>query len=149
MTISKGPLKTLYEYMGGVVAQKETTIAALFTLQEVCHCYWPGCKGESASYGTYTVTLTYEDDYGDFIIRKMEINNSKPTVSTNQCTFTVTHFQFVKWPENSVPQSTWEVLQVASLVQKVQISTGNKPIVVMCKYVALYVVLFIISLHIP
>jgi len=69
----------------------------------------------------------------------VDITESKPKVSTDQCTFTITQFQFVKWPENGVPRSTTEVLQVANLVQQVQMNTGNKPIVVMCKYVALSV----------
>ena len=54
-------------------------------------------------------------------------------MSVNQGAMTVTQFQYVEWPEDGVPQSTTGVLEVANLVQKVQMSSGNKPIVVMCK----------------
>ena len=47
--------------------------------------------------------------------------------------FTVTQFHYLKWPEDSVPQTTTGVLEVANLVQKVQMATRNKAIVVMCK----------------
>ena len=53
--------------------------------------------------------------------------------ASGQTGFTVTQFQYLKWPEDGVPQSTTGVLEVANLVQKVQMGSGNKPIVVMCK----------------
>ncbi len=44
-------------------------------------------------------------------------------------------FQYLKWQEDAIPSSTSAVLEIANLVQKVQISTGNRLIVVMCKWV--------------
>ena len=41
---------------------------------------------------------------------------------------TVSHSVYRKWPEDGVPQSTTSVLEVANLVQKVQMGSGNKPI---------------------
>ena len=54
-------------------------------------------------------------------------------MSVSNSGFTVTQFHYTKWPEDGVPQSTTGVLEVANLVQKVQMSSGNKAIVVMCK----------------
>ncbi len=54
--------------------------------------------------------------------------------SVSQSKFSVTHIQYLKWMEDSVPIITSPVLEIANLVQKVQMGSGNKPIVVMCKY---------------
>ena len=67
---------------------------------------------------------------GDITIRKMEIVESQAKKPTG---FTVTQFHYTKWPEEGVPQSTTGVLEIDDLIQKVQMSTGNKAIVVMCK----------------
>ena len=63
--------------------------------------------------------------------RKMEVTTESQ--SSGQTGFTLSQFQYVKWPEDGVPQTTTGVLEVANLVQKVQMGSGNKPIVVMCK----------------
>ena len=81
----------------------------------------------------YTVTFNKQEIHGDYFVRKMEITESDAKMSVSIESFTVTQFQYLKWPEDGVPQSTTGVLEVANLVQKVQMSTGNKAIVVMCK----------------
>ena len=96
----------------------------------MCHHYWPRGKGKSETFGKYTVTLISQEICNDYAIRKMEVLESE---AANQSAFTVTQFHYVKWPEDGVPQSTTGVLEVANLVQKVQMGSGNKPIVVMCK----------------
>ena len=58
-------------------------------------------------------------------------NQSRDSISPGS--FTITQIQYVKWPEDSVPQETTAVLEIANFVQKVQIMSGNKAIVVMCK----------------
>ena len=63
----------------------------------------------------------------------MEISENQSRMSVSQTGFTVTQFQYLKWPEDGVPQATTGVLEVANLVQKVQMGSGNKAIVVMCK----------------
>ena len=106
---------------------------AIQLLQEVCHHYWPRSKGKSETFGKYTVTLISQEICNDYAIRKMEVLESEARMSVSQGAVTVTQFQYVKWPEDGVPQSTTGVLEVANLVQKVQMGSGNKPIVVMCK----------------
>ena len=99
----------------------------------MCHSYLPIGRGSAETYGKYTVTLNKQDVHGDFAVRKMEITESQARMSVSNAGFTVTQFHYVKWPEDGVPQSTTSVLEMANLVQKVQMSTGNKAIVVMCK----------------
>ena len=78
-----------------------------------------------------SVTLTKQDICGDYVIRKFEITDNQSRNLSGPVT--VTQFQYVKWPEDGVPQSTTGILEVANLVQKVQMGSGNKPIAVMCK----------------
>ena len=101
----------------------------------MCHRYWPKVKGDSETFGKCTVTLTSLENYNDYIIRKMEILENNSRMSVSQSGFTVSQFQCVEWPEDGVPLVTTPVLEITNLVQKVQMGSGNKAIVVMCKYV--------------
>ena len=101
----------------------------------MCHPYLPTECGIAETYGKHTVTLNEEDVGGDFTMRKVEIKagEGQARMSAGKTGFTVTQFHYTEWPEDGVPQSTTAVLEVANLIQKVQMSTGNKAIVVMCK----------------
>ena len=102
----------------------------------MCHQYWPLGRGASETYGKFSVTLTKQEICGDYVIRKLEVTDSQSRMSvlpSGPASVTVTQFQYVKWPEDGVPQSTTGILEVANLVQKVQMGSGNKPIAVMCK----------------
>ena len=66
-----------------------------------------------------------------YIIRKIEVVDKLK--ESNSCS--VTHIQYLQWPEGGVPGTTSTVLEIADLVQKIQMGTGNKPVVIMCKYV--------------
>ena len=63
----------------------------------------------------------------------MDIREYQSKDSISPSSFTITQIHYVKWPEDNIPQTTTAVLEIANLVQKVQIMSGNKPIVVMCK----------------
>ena len=85
-------------------------------------------------YDDMMVTLVKQEEHSDYIIRTLtlsEINTNKITAS--EMGFTVTQFEYLKWPEDNAPQVTSSILEIANQVQKVQISTGNNVIVVMCK----------------
>ena len=59
-------------------------------------------------------------------------------------TFTVTQFQYTNWSQlTRPPPSTLSLLEVIDQVTKVQMSTGNRPITVMCKSVTSLVSLMI------
>jgi len=106
----------------------------LSSFQEVCHRYWPLEVETTECYGKYEVTLISEENCGEYIIRNIDSSEIQPTVSGHNC-LNITQFQYLRWPEDSIPSSTTGVLEVANLVQNVQISSGNKTIVIMCKYV--------------
>ena len=66
----------------------------------------------------------------------MDISESQSMESSTSNT--VTQIQYLKWTEDSVPTITSPVLEIANMVQNIQIGSGNKPIVVMCKYVTYF-----------
>ena len=106
--------------------------------KEASHCYWPQGKGSSETYGKLTVTLTDQKAFSEYVMSELEISEFQPRMSVMRTGFSVTQFQYLRWPEESAPNTTSTILQIANLVQKVQMSTGNKNIIVMCKSVHQY-----------
>ena len=51
--------------------------------------------------------------------------------------FVVTQFHLTEWPPHQVP-NTGTLIEMLDMVTKNQMSTGNRPITVMCKYVRLH-----------
>ena len=97
------------------------------------HCYWPQGKGSSETYGKLTVTLTDQKAFSEYVMRKLEVTEHQPTMSVMPTGYSVTQFHYLRWPEENAPNTTSTILEIANLVQKVQMSTGNKAIIVMCK----------------
>ena len=46
----------------------------------------------------------------------------------------VHHFQFTTWPENGAPKEGAGMIDLIGQVLRVQQQTGNKPIIVHCRY---------------
>ncbi len=65
--------------------------------------YWPAAKGSCETYGK---TLTTQKNTNDYIIRKMDISESQSGMSVSQSGFSVTHIQYLRWMEDSVPMIT-------------------------------------------
>ncbi len=101
--------------------------------QEVSIRYWPQGKNVSAQYGKITVTVKDQKVLGDYVMRKLEVVKNQTDMPAKSSDLIITHFQYLRWQEDGIPNSTSAILEITNLVQKVQISTGNKPIVVMCK----------------
>ncbi len=99
----------------------------------MCHRYWPPGKGATQEYGKLAVTFKDQKAFSEYVARKFEIVENQTHMSVAPTGAIITQFQYLRWQENSVPNSTTAILEIANLVQKVQMSTGNKPIVVMCK----------------
>ncbi len=99
----------------------------------MCHRYWPQGKGVIQEYGKLAVTFKDQNAFSEYVARKFEIVENQTRMSVAPTGTSITQFQYLRWQENSVPNSTTAILEIANLVQKVQMSTGNKPIVVMCK----------------
>ena len=87
-------------------------------------------------YGQITVKLLQEEAYGDYNLRKFEVNEEKSPNSTVvgvKTSFTVTQFHFMVWPERETPPITSSLIELVDNVNKVQMGSGNRPITVMCK----------------
>ena len=79
------------------------------------------------------MTLLSQQSCNDYMIRRLEISDGPTKKSPSSSGFVVTQFQHLKWPEFNVPMTTSSLLEIANQLQKVQIGSGNKAIVVMCK----------------
>ena len=101
--------------------------------QMMCHNYWPSEKGATEAYGRLTVTLAEKKAFNGYMIRKLQLLETHTRTSVAPDINTVTQFQYLSWMEDEIPDSTSSILEIANLIQKVQMGTGNKPIVVMCK----------------
>ena len=89
-----------------------------------------------AIYGQITVKLLLEERYGDYDLRKFEINESKsshPGVIGVKTAFNVSLFHFLVWPEHETPRITSSLIELIGNVNKVHMGSGNRPVIVMCK----------------
>ncbi len=71
-------------------------------------------------------------------MRKYEITGVPPkSLSANKTklspSFVVSQFQYLEWKHSTVPDDTGPMIEMIEKVEKVQLSSGNKAITVMCK----------------
>ena len=99
----------------------------------MCHNYWPSEEGATEAHGRLTVTLAEKKVFNDYIIRRLQLHDTHTRMSVAPDTITVTQFQYLSWMEDEIPDNTSSILEMSNLIQKAQMGTGNKPIVVMCK----------------
>ena len=108
----------------------------------MCVSWWPTTQESTHTYGHITVKLLAEENYGDYELRKFEINEDRtahPGVQGVETSFTVTQLHFKVWPEHETPPITSSLIQLVENVNKVQMGAGNKPTIIMCKYVYIFV----------
>lgn len=106
--------------------------------QESSQQYWPDDLFSPVKYGKITVIKTIEEQFQDYVMRKFEITGvpaKSMSVNTSKLSpsFVVTQFQYLIWSEDSVPTETASIIELLDKVNKVQMTTGNKSITVMCK----------------
>ena len=83
-----------------------------------------------------TVKKISQESRGDFIVRKFEVDEKKhPKSSLHRLktAFTVTQFEFLVWPDREMPHITSSIIELVDNVNKVQMGSGNRPMIVMCK----------------
>ena len=100
-----------------------------------CH-YWPSEENEPVTYGKVMVKKVSQESRGNFVVRKFEIDEKKQATSSLldvKTSFNVTQFQFLVWPECETPPITSALLELVDNVNKVQMGSGNRPMIVMCK----------------
>ena len=83
------------------------------------------------------MTKTVEKEFPEYVMRKFEITGvpAKCLSAGSQLSpsFVVTHFQYLSWPESKPPKDSNAMIEMIEKVNKVQMSTGDKSITVMCK----------------
>ena len=101
----------------------------------MCYCYWPTTEGDVKIYGHISVKLLTEEKYGYCDSRKFEISEDHLGVEGAKTAFTVTQLHFLQWPEHGTLPVTSSLVELMDNVNRVQMRAGNKPMIVMCKYV--------------
>uniref|UniRef100_A0A8C2FKS0 protein-tyrosine-phosphatase n=1 Tax=Cyprinus carpio TaxID=7962 RepID=A0A8C2FKS0_CYPCA len=108
---------------------QEGTRVIVMTTREVekgrnkCVPYWPTTEGESKEVGRYVVTLLSEKDAADY----------KKTVFSIPLSRTITHYQYLSWPDHGVPQEPGGVLSFLEQVNRKQHALSSAgPMVIHC-----------------
>jgi protein tyrosine phosphatase len=106
--------------------------------QEASYPYWPSSTFSPVQYGKISIVKTCEEEFESYIMRKFEITGvpaKSLSVSSNNLSpsFVVTHYQFLEWSEEKSPNNTMALIELMEKVNKVQMTSGNKSITVMCK----------------
>ncbi|XP_030851934.1 receptor-type tyrosine-protein phosphatase epsilon isoform X2 [Strongylocentrotus purpuratus] len=127
---SQGPKKNTVDDFWRMIWQEKIRVVSMVTkLEEVlktkCECYWPD-SGADETYGEIHVEAksTEERDFGvlrEFIIFKASEDKRK-----------LTHFQFTKWPDKSVPKQTSLFLRYMREVKKTYLADDSAPLLVHC-----------------
>ncbi|KTG03114.1 hypothetical protein cypCar_00017937 [Cyprinus carpio] len=94
-----------------------------------CVPYWPTTEGESKEVGRYVVTLLSEKDAADYKVREMELT----APHRKEPARTITHYQYLSWPDHGVPQEPGGVLSFLEQVNRKQHALSSAgPMVIHC-----------------
>uniref|UniRef100_A0A8C2FKS8 protein-tyrosine-phosphatase n=1 Tax=Cyprinus carpio TaxID=7962 RepID=A0A8C2FKS8_CYPCA len=114
---------------------QEGTRVIVMTTREVekgrnkCVPYWPTTEGESKEVGRYVVTLLSEKDAADYKVREMELT----APHRKEPARTITHYQYLSWPDHGVPQEPGGVLSFLEQVNRKQHALSSAgPMVIHC-----------------
>ncbi|NXX88189.1 PTN3 phosphatase, partial [Centropus bengalensis] len=126
---TQGPLPHTCAHFWQVVwDHKLSLIIMLTTLTErgrtKCHQYWPD-PPDVMEYGNFRVRCHSEDCTIAYVVREMVITN----VETEQ-QHTVTHLQYVAWPDHGVPDDSMDFLEFVTCMRPKRIE--NEPVLVHC-----------------
>ena len=103
--------------------------------QEMSSHYWP-TEDKIQTYGKVTVKKLSHEKRGDVVVRRFEVDEKKQKSSSFvdlKTAFTVTQFQYLVWMENENPPIASPLIEMVDSVNKIQMGSGNRPMVVMCK----------------
>ncbi|KAM6278481.1 tyrosine-protein phosphatase non-receptor type 3 isoform 5-T7 [Spheniscus humboldti] len=126
---TQGPLPHTCAHFWQVVwDHKLSLIIMLTTLTErgrtKCHQYWPD-PPDVMEYGSFRVRCHSEDCTIAYVVREMVITN----VETEQH-HTVTHLQYVAWPDHGVPDDSMDFLEFVTCMRPKRVE--NEPVLVHC-----------------
>ena len=108
-------------------------------VQESCHTFLPDHKDDSEVYGKIAVKLVSKETTTDYTIQQLEVSEDKPhpqghaSSGVEQPVVKVGVFHYLRWPKHGTPRGTSALLELIQYINKTQMTSGNKPITVMCK----------------
>ncbi|KAK3739085.1 hypothetical protein RRG08_064531, partial [Elysia crispata] len=123
---SQGPNDVIInDFVRMLWEQKVDRVVMLTNLIELgkkkCSMYWPGSGEEE--FGEVTVRLLTTHVFAQYTIRHLRLSqNGKPAQE-------LTQFHFTAWPDKSVPESPWGLVDFQ---QRVMAVPGSGPILVHC-----------------
>ncbi|KFV03210.1 Tyrosine-protein phosphatase non-receptor type 3, partial [Pterocles gutturalis] len=126
---TQGPLPHTCAHFWQVVwDHKLSLIIMLTTLTErgrtKCHQYWPD-PPDVMQYGSFRVRCHSEDCTIAYVVREMVITH----LETEQ-QHTVTHLQYVAWPDHGVPDDSRDFLEFVTCMRPKRVE--NEPVLVHC-----------------
>ncbi|XP_061104311.1 tyrosine-protein phosphatase non-receptor type 3 [Conger conger] len=126
---SQGPLPhTCGQFWQAVWEQQAHVIVMLTTLTErgrpKCHQYWPD-PPELRTYGNLQVCCHSEECNLAYVFRELTLTNVESGVER-----TVTHLQYVAWPDHGVPEDPTDFLDFVSFVRNKR--SDSTPLMVHC-----------------
>uniref|UniRef100_A0A8C8RBQ8 Protein tyrosine phosphatase non-receptor type 3 n=1 Tax=Pelusios castaneus TaxID=367368 RepID=A0A8C8RBQ8_9SAUR len=126
---TQGPLPHTCAHFWQVVwDHRLSLIIMLTTLTErgrtKCHQYWPD-PPDVMEYGNFRVKCQSEDCTIAYVFREMVITN----IETKE-EHTITHLQYVAWPDHGVPDDSMDFLEFVTCMRPKRVE--NEPVLVHC-----------------
>ncbi|XP_044635012.1 tyrosine-protein phosphatase non-receptor type 3 isoform X2 [Equus asinus] len=126
---TQGPLPhTCAQFWQVIWDQKLSLIVMLTTLTErgrtKCHQYWPD-PPDVMEYGSFHIRCQSEDCTIAYVFREMLVTNTETGEE-----HTVTHLQYVAWPDHGVPDDPSDFLEFVNYVRSLRVD--GEPILVHC-----------------
>ncbi|XP_053422193.1 tyrosine-protein phosphatase non-receptor type 3 isoform X2 [Nycticebus coucang] len=126
---AQGPLPhTCAQFWQVVWDQKLSLIVMLTTLTErgrtKCHQYWPD-PPDVMDHGSFHIQCQSEDCTIAYVSREMLITNTEIGEE-----HTLTHLQYVAWPDHGVPDDSSDFLEFVNYVRSLRVD--NEPVLVHC-----------------
>uniref|UniRef100_A0A8C3XKJ6 Tyrosine-protein phosphatase n=1 Tax=Chelydra serpentina TaxID=8475 RepID=A0A8C3XKJ6_CHESE len=126
---TQGPLPHTCAHFWQVVwDHRLSLIIMLTTLTErgrtKCHQYWPD-PPDIMEYGNFRVKCQSEDCTVAYVFREMLITN----IETEE-KHTITHLQYVAWPDHGVPDDSRDFLEFVTCMRPKRVE--NEPVLVHC-----------------
>ncbi|XP_063492211.1 tyrosine-protein phosphatase non-receptor type 3 isoform X3 [Symphalangus syndactylus] len=126
---TQGPLPhTCAQFWQVVWDQKLSLIVMLTTLTErgrtKCHQYWPD-PPDVMDHGSFHIQCQSEDCTIAYVSREMLVTNTQTGEE-----HTVTHLQYVAWPDHGVPDDSSDFLEFVNYVRSLRVD--SEPVLVHC-----------------
>jgi protein tyrosine phosphatase len=87
--------------------------------------YWPNDIGDTLNFGPLTVRLDTENVRNDTVFRTLTLSAAGGSERT------VTHLQYIRWPDQGIPQNSSGLMEIIHYLGRAELSTQT-PIVAHC-----------------